>query len=270
MLDFSLSTVPVISGAAVAVALVFSIVYDWAMLRALGLELREVPTTINDHARSAVIWLPMVLVGFLGYVVIEGLTLRIERGLTEDEIVATSKNPRKTKRYRDLPYKLIPVAAAMIVLTLIALGERALNHGLVLALALLWMAFAQWLNSTPLIAVRRPFALQLAIVFVPAAFLAFGLAGYVGGRSLLNRPDATHFVRLSNNEDHDIIVGRTFDRVLIAVLPTQRKVVLIPWSEVESIQQIDEIEKWDGLLPTPGPAREDSAPTTGPPRRSPL
>lgn len=36
----------------------FSIFYDWGYLYGLGLSFREVPTTITDHVRSAIFWLP--------------------------------------------------------------------------------------------------------------------------------------------------------------------------------------------------------------------
>ena len=54
------------AAAASGLALVLSVLYDYCFLLALGLSLAEVPTTIADHVRSAIIWAPAVLGVFLG------------------------------------------------------------------------------------------------------------------------------------------------------------------------------------------------------------
>jgi hypothetical protein len=43
------------------IALVLSVLYDYCFLSAMGLSLAEVPTTVADHVRSAIIWAPAVL-----------------------------------------------------------------------------------------------------------------------------------------------------------------------------------------------------------------
>ncbi|WP_396432955.1 hypothetical protein [Limnohabitans sp.] len=52
-----------------AALLVMSVVHDYFYLQALGLEFSELPTTISDHLRSAIVWLPglgiAMAVGFL-------------------------------------------------------------------------------------------------------------------------------------------------------------------------------------------------------------
>ncbi len=48
---------PVVAG----MLLVVSAIYDFVFLHFLGLSFIDVPTNLNDHARSALIWLPSVL-----------------------------------------------------------------------------------------------------------------------------------------------------------------------------------------------------------------
>jgi hypothetical protein len=55
-----------VAAAASGVALVLSVLYDYCFLTAMGLSLAEVPTTIADHVRSAIIWAPFVLGTMLG------------------------------------------------------------------------------------------------------------------------------------------------------------------------------------------------------------
>lgn len=47
--------------AASAMLLGVSVLYDWSYLNAIGLDLSAIPTSVADHVRSAVVWLP----GFL-------------------------------------------------------------------------------------------------------------------------------------------------------------------------------------------------------------
>lgn len=45
-------------GVCVAIAFALSVVHDWAYLDALGLSFVEVPTSISDHVRTGLLWLP--------------------------------------------------------------------------------------------------------------------------------------------------------------------------------------------------------------------
>jgi len=53
-----------------AALLTLSVAYDWSFLVGVGLTPSEVPTTLQDHLRSAVVWAPgTVLLLFFGFVV---------------------------------------------------------------------------------------------------------------------------------------------------------------------------------------------------------
>lgn len=47
-----------------ALSFLLSVDYDWGYLGALGLSFADVPTTISDHVRSALVWAPWVLTSF--------------------------------------------------------------------------------------------------------------------------------------------------------------------------------------------------------------
>lgn len=67
--DFSgvLEQVPRIAATTSVALLCVSVSNDWSYLYALGLTLAEVPTTLQDHLRSALVWAPLTVVGlFLG------------------------------------------------------------------------------------------------------------------------------------------------------------------------------------------------------------
>lgn len=83
-----------------AILLVASVAYDYAYLLALGLTLDEIPSSLSEHVRSAVVWAPKVSIAFILYVVVELALRRVEGDRTEEELIASSPTPRFTRAFR--------------------------------------------------------------------------------------------------------------------------------------------------------------------------
>ena len=105
-LTVSLDLIAKLVGLAASASLVLSVIFDWGFYSALSLSFLEVPSGLSDHVRSALIWFPKVVAAFGGIFVFEMLTKRIEQGMTEYEIVQFTTNPKRTKRFRDVPYQI--------------------------------------------------------------------------------------------------------------------------------------------------------------------
>src|SRR5919197_1500493 len=91
---------------AIAVGFVVSVIYDWGFVYALGMDFGCLPTTTTDHFRSGLLWFPSLLGLIFLYVAIEFQFQRVERGLTEKEIIESSSNPVWTRKFREGPQKL--------------------------------------------------------------------------------------------------------------------------------------------------------------------
>jgi hypothetical protein len=67
-----------------SVSVLVSIIYDWGFYHALGLSFTEVPTTLADHARSSLEWLPLISSVIFAVIVWDlidvGCLQRFERG----------------------------------------------------------------------------------------------------------------------------------------------------------------------------------------------
>jgi hypothetical protein len=61
--------------------LLLSVFYDFSFLTALHLHFSEVPTTISDHIRSAIVWVPQVGGMVLLFFLYELLMRRVEGSL---------------------------------------------------------------------------------------------------------------------------------------------------------------------------------------------
>ena len=77
--------------------LVLSVVYDFTYLSALNLSFSQIPTTISDHVRSALLWAPLLFLGLFSYFFFEMVLKRAEKGMSEEEIINTSPNPKFTR-----------------------------------------------------------------------------------------------------------------------------------------------------------------------------
>lgn len=94
----------------------FSVVYDWGYLYGLGLSFREVPTTIADHLRSAIIWLPYAIVN-LTFVVALGIYLG-------QRDAAHLSNAEYKKRKELLDNLLWVINGGSLIAAWVLLGDR--------------------------------------------------------------------------------------------------------------------------------------------------
>lgn len=63
--SFGIEHVGALVGACTAIALVLSVCYDLGFFKAVGLDFRQVPTSIADHVRTGIIWGPGLAAGFV-------------------------------------------------------------------------------------------------------------------------------------------------------------------------------------------------------------
>ncbi len=65
--------------------LTLSIAFDWGFLLGIGLSPSEVPTTLQDHVRSAVIWGPYFAVLFLVLLLVQMFVIRLKKTSSESD-----------------------------------------------------------------------------------------------------------------------------------------------------------------------------------------
>ena len=123
-------------GLTAAGLIVLSTAYDFSFLHALGLSFEEVPSSMADHVRSAIVWAPRAAIYVLAFLVYEFAMRVTEGGLTEEEILLRSHNPRLLRAFRRGPSILFGI----VVVTLIA-GDFLLtsqSFGLYLGATVAW------------------------------------------------------------------------------------------------------------------------------------
>jgi hypothetical protein len=232
---------------AVAVGFVVSVIYDWGFVYALDLDFASFPTTTADHFRSGVLWFPKLLAFVLAFFAMEFQFQRVERGLSEKEIIESSRNPEVMKKFREGPWKLVQWIAPLAVINYI-LNGGAYASLLPIMLSITWMGFAEWCSSAPLIQLRRSRGSQLAFMFLPIiAILAF-FSGYNTAVDAASRKPTD--VAIDNGQLTGPMKGkilRTFERGLL-VLRDDNRIVLIPWDQVRSVLNQKPYTPFRGVL----------------------
>lgn len=226
---------------------IVSAVYDWGFFYALDLNFNEIPTTITDHFRTGILWFPPLIALIVFYYAIEFQFQRVEMGLTEEEIIASSKNPEKLRRFRGLPYKLFAWIAPLGVLNYFLIGDIVAGS-LPLFLTISWVTFADWCYSARLIQLRRNKNIQTAFTLIPVvAFLAF-FSGYNNSiTASQHKPKEFSIVLTSKGENVEGKILRSFEKGIL-LLSSVNKISFVPWPQIRSLEFKNPYKPYEGML----------------------
>ena len=243
----SIGAIAEVAAAIVAVGFVVSVIYDWGFVYALGLNLAHLPTTTADHFRSGLLWFPPLLVAVLVYAAMEFQFQRVERGLTEEEIIKSSSNPKTTQKFREGPWKLALWMAPVYVISYFLIGD-AYASMLPLMLAIAWMGFAEWCYSVPLIKQRRSRNLQLGFTFLPIVGILAFFNGYnTAVDAAVRKPTEVLIERLEPLTPLSGNVLRTLEKGVL-FLGANNSVQFIPWDQVKVIVSKEAYKPFRGVL----------------------
>lgn len=215
---------------AIPLSFVLSVGYDYGYLSAVGLSFETLPSTISDHLRTALVWMPITLLialGVLGHVFVAALRRKNdESGATKDE-----KGLRRANR-------ILAVAAALgfvaVAVSYVFGGEAPSISGYVLG-ALTVPATTNYITlhsrlSANLRSVAMAGALAVSAFLVVTTFGALSATYF----NALGQP-----TRVQLKSEVRELAGRGvryFERgVLLTNWPT-REAVFIPWDQVEAIR----------------------------------
>lgn len=217
-------------------SLACSLVYDWGFYNAAGLTFNDIPSTITDHLRSSLVWLPKAAISLAGLIIIELALKRLEHGLTEEEIIQSSKNPERTRKIRNSPTKMIYVVILLMVATYILFGSR-FNFNLQLPLICFWFIFSGWINSHPRIQERRSESLRLIIHWVPPILIFLFFMGQNSFNSIVDSKPQ-HLIYIANSAENTIegSVLRNLENGALIYHHESKTFQFIEWSNIAKIQ----------------------------------
>jgi hypothetical protein len=217
-----------------ALLLVLSAAFDYSYLLALGLAFEDVPTSLADHIRSALVWAPKCAIYALVIAIYEVTMSRLERGQTEDELVRRSPNPLFTRWFRRSPHYLFGVLVAAMVVkeTLYTTSSR----GIYIAALVAWGTLAAWVVAHERLGSRFNQTGRRLFVIVPMVGIWVGFLGYSQGRSVLEAQSPSWTVSLKTEtapREQKLLGLRRFSASAVLVT-SDRKVVVVPGESIVS------------------------------------
>jgi len=236
------------SGVLAVCALVLSVVHDWGFFFALDIGFIDIPTSIGDHIRSALIWLPNTLFCFFIVIAIEFVNQRIERGLTEEEIIQSSKKPERLRKFRQGPAVLFRILAPVLVAGFLLIGD--FYRGILpIALVVCWAMFSEWANNAPLIKIRRNETTQKLFHWLPIIFFLVFFWGYNNASDLASDEAPRFKLTLSNIDPAlEVNVLKHVEKGTLVIEPKTKKITFIPWAKVLNLEPIEPYRTYYGIF----------------------
>ncbi len=218
-----------------SLSLAASLVFDWGFYSALNLSFLEVPSVFSDHVRSGLLWLPKVVTSFGVILIFEMLSQRIEKGMSEEELIQSSPNPEWTRRFRASPQKVLVYLSLLIVIVYIIAGDYFLG-GLPVGLCVVWVTFSVWAQSPSRIVERRPIVIRLAIHLLPPIAVWLYFYGYSEAVRLYQPgTPLSHLTISGESEPESVVLLRQLDKGLL-IKEANNSVGFRPWIEVKKIE----------------------------------
>jgi len=246
--DIILEKLAKASGVLAACALILSVIHDWGFFFALDIGFIDIPSSIGDHIRSALIWLPNTLFCFFIVIAIEFVNQRIEHGLTEEEIIQSSKKPERLRKFRQGPAVLFRILAPVLVAGFLLIGD--FYRGILpIALVICWAMFSEWVNNAPLIKICRSKTTQKIFHWLPMIFFFVFFLGYNNASDLAS-DIVPHFKLTLSNADQTLEVNilRQVEKGTLVIDPKTKKITLISWAEVLNLEPIEPYKPYFGIF----------------------
>lgn len=229
---------------------IVSVSYDWGFLSALGLGFADAPTSLSDHVRSWLVWLPTVVIAVIVILFLELFNRRVEKGLSEEEILRRSRNPEWLRRMRRSPRVAIGILGITIVGLWLLFGER-FSPGLVLGLIVCWFLFTRWVFGHPTVRDRYSEEFRFLVDWVPPIMIFFYFLGFAAANTKIGHagPLGVLHVKSSAGTLDKLQVGvvRSYESWIL-VKDEKKRVVWIRSNEITQIENPALESGWGGLL----------------------
>ena len=239
---FSCGQIAALSGTIASLGLSISFLYDWGYFFALGISFADAPTTISDHARSWLVWLPITAVPILVVVVVHELLVYRGGVMIDDKMARSSPGlvwTKISKLSTRMTDRVIAAAGAIHIVTWVMFGETLSRGFPFLGLFILWCFFIRWALSS---VAQKGIVFPLVSIFLylfPAVVMTVFSSGFSSATSSMENPAVSHRVYAKNAgitpKPMNVRVLRNFEKWLLVSDENKR----ITWIRLDDINRIE-------------------------------
>lgn len=236
-------------GVIASASLGISIVYDWGFYHALNLSFLEIPTSLTDHIRSSLMWVPLVASTAFLALILELLLGSKEPVTIEKEVIGSSSDPVRTRKIRLIILRLLTILSFTILFCYLLFGH-IFFRGVPIALMIVWFEISFWAKRQSTFLKRKPPVILFVIHWLPPFIIWMGFAGFDQAIVLIKEESPRHIVYLSETPEkiHKINILRTLERGIIAKIPGSKNTLFLAWPAIGKIQTSYENEPFRGIL----------------------
>ena len=158
------------------ITILSSIVYEWFYYKIVGPDLIVFLST-SDFIDLAISWFPgFVLIGLV-YWIYEFLMTGIERGKSEEELIAGSRTPKPTKWFRKSSEYFVGTVLFIGSLLQYLLVPGASYSSLGISLIIVWFFLSNRVLKIPRLTQRYTQQIRSTIILIPIFVIIFGSLG---------------------------------------------------------------------------------------------
>ena len=213
-----------------ALCFALSVVFDWGYLTALELRFSEVPTSLSDHTRSAILWLPITASVFPLAVVFSLFSFIVDM-----KSIQRTKNAGKDisaylKKGDGFAWPILAATGVFPFLLWLAFGDRS-RGTLVIAGIIFWTFVVAWVTPADYLGARRAYFYRQFLVVLPLIPFSLFMLGYNSGRAGFS-PDQKFGTIIAKDYENmyqmKANVARVFDKAVIVINESRNVIVLKP------------------------------------------
>ena len=218
-----------------AASLVLSVAYDYSYFWMFDLSFAELPTSLADHIRSSLAFFPFMVLCIFSIMVLELFTRRIEQGMTEEEIINSSSNPRLTAKFRNSPYIFI-MCLIPIPIILYLIGVNVSTNFFALSIMTSWFVAHDFFFSHKRIVAYTSKEFYLATRWIPFALIWVTSWGLSEAEIIKNTSVDQYAFNLKGGLVERGTIIRSFDGFFIIWQTDENKAQFINSANVISFQ----------------------------------
>jgi hypothetical protein len=222
------SLIGVVSG----LSLFLSILFDMGYFETLGLRFVDIPSTISDHVRSALLWVPQATTSALTYVMVVLFQEHFGGLLAKEGVSLSKKQASLLSRIGDLVYRTMIAAAFVVVIANYFTGGVFVKYepfASTITIAYLVFTGAKHLSSRSSLS---PAKIVLLCLFPIITFFVYNYGRTKAIEDRLTPRIAT--ITLDGQREIQLNVYRYLDRGVLGV-EREGKLVFYRWEEVKKL-----------------------------------
>lgn len=230
-------------------AFLSSVCYDFGYFWALGLSFSDAPTSVSDHVRSGLDWIPFNIAAF-GLAAIIIVTLKPFYKNFEDTKEDAEITKKRMNDFNSFVQKFFkwafPLTGASTVILYILLGDSMPNS--LVGISLLLGIYTVILN----IVNRKGFfrlsaQMFIMIILLPTVFLYAFSEGYRDAKRSIMHP--TKIVTTVNHtECINLQLIRMFEKGALVAVDGEQKIAFVGWDKISIIKLQDIPKPFAGML----------------------